>query len=173
VTFGFSMMTVGTLLLISGVRNRSIAEVMEGVFSSNPGGPGEGETVPTAQAGEQNLPGKGVNPFGVTPGHPELKPGVSAAVATIIARFPGLSVGSTLRPGDTDSRHSEGRAADLVGSAQEMNKAARWIEKYMVAALDEGIHNPGLSVDTHHKVPSSFWGAQTWAEHANHIHVAV
>jgi hypothetical protein len=46
-TFGFAMLTVGTLLLISGVRNRSIGEVLEGEFSPKAGGPGEGEVEKT------------------------------------------------------------------------------------------------------------------------------
>ena len=190
-TYGFALMTIGTILSLSGWSNRSIAEVLQGFITPNGTGPGESafkagskevlagvqESVGGEGGGGAVVPQigkkKSKNALQAVLEHPELKPGVAGAVTTILSKFPGLSIGSTLRPGDTDSRHSEGRAADLVGSPQEMNKAARWIEKYMWASLNEGIHNPGLSVDTNHKVPPSFWGAATWADHTDHIHVAV
>jgi hypothetical protein len=186
VTFGFAMMTVGTLLLLSGVRNRSIAEVLEGVFSPKPGGAGEG-TVETSEPQTTPEGGGGTGSgFGGSPAkqkkkeqflavsHPELKPGIRAAAAVVMAGFPGLQITATTNGTHANnSYHYKGRAVDLAGSTQEMNRAAKWIAKLMTGTLTEGIHNPGLSVDNHHSVPSSFWGEPTWSEHANHIHLAV
>jgi hypothetical protein len=117
------------------------------------------------------------------PGHPELKPGISEVVNAILKKFPGLQITSTTT-GDhaENSYHYLGRAADLAaGDYGLMNEAAAWInESGLWEHLTEGIHNPGsgsgpslLSVKEGKKVPSSFWGAETWAAHENHIHVAV
>jgi hypothetical protein len=112
---------------------------------------------------------RGVAAHGSVGGHPELQPGISAIAATVLKRFPGMSIGSTLRPGDPGF-HGQGRAADLVGGNMDIEGA--WIAKHMTPQLTEGIHNPTLSVDTGHHVPSSFWGPATWADHVDHIHLA-
>lgn len=102
-----------------------------------------------------------------------LKAGIAALVGKILAKFPGLSVtsttGGTHAPG---SYHYRGLAADLGGNPDLMNRAASWLAGN-AKALTEGIHNPGLSVKDGVAVPSSFWGATTWAGHMDHIHVAV
>ena len=59
------MLTTGTLLLISGLRNRTIAEVLEGVFSPKPGGPGEG-TVASSEPTGTAPRGTGKTPKGLT-----------------------------------------------------------------------------------------------------------
>lgn len=105
--------------------------------------------------------------------HPELKPGVAKVVETIMHKFPGLIISSTTGGVHvSDSRHYEGRAVDLAGSVHEMKLAAVWISQNLYTLLDEGIHNPGLSVAEGKHVSSSYYSA-VWAEHANHIHVAV
>jgi hypothetical protein len=43
----------------------------------------------------------------------------------------------------------------------------------MGASLLEGIHNPNLSIKNGQVVPPGSWGAKTWAQHANHIHMAM
>jgi hypothetical protein len=90
----------------------------------------------------------------------------------VLTRFPGLSISSTLRPGDTGSYHSRGMAVDLAGPSAVMRMAAGWIGRAFGRSLLEGIHNPNLSIKHGRAVPSSFWGAGTWAAHANHIHLA-
>jgi hypothetical protein len=101
-----------------------------------------------------------------------LKPGIASAARRVLARFPALSITSTTggahAPG---SYHYLGEAADIAGPG--MDQAAAWIKQTMGAGLTEGIHNPNLSIKFGKNVPSSFWGAQTWAGHANHIHLAV
>ena len=70
--------------------------------------------------------------------------------------------------------HNVGLAADISGSPQAMDRAVRFIRNSgLWRGLVEGIHNPGLSVKNGQMVPPSFWGASTWAAHANHIHLAL
>lgn len=105
--------------------------------------------------------------------HPEIKPGVAKVAETIMQKFPGLSITSTT--GGTHvsgSYHYKGRAVDLAGPVHEMKVAAAWISQNLYTLLAEGIHNPGLSVSDGQHVNKSFYAA-VWAEHANHIHVAV
>jgi hypothetical protein len=117
------------------------------------------------------------------PGHPELEPGISEVVNSILKQFPKLVITSTTGGTHaTDSYHYLGRAADIAsGDYSLMNEAAAWINSSgLWQHLTEGIHNPGsedssavLSVKDQKKVPTSYWGAETWAAHQNHIHVAV
>jgi hypothetical protein len=129
-------------------------------------------------------PATSKDPFGgplVKPnfyGHPE---NVSSSVRTLIAlmetKFPGLQVTSTLSGSHAqDSYHYRGEAVDMAGPPAVMNQAAQWImSSGLYRSLVEAIHNGGggLSVKNGKIVPSSFWGAPTWAEHANHIHLAL
>lgn len=101
-----------------------------------------------------------------------LQPGIQSVAAQVLAAFPGLSVTSTVRPGDVGSYHSVGEAVDVAGPPSLMNQAARWIAASMGGSLLEGIHQSGLSIKNGEVVPPSFWGASTWAGHANHIHLA-
>jgi hypothetical protein len=106
--------------------------------------------------------------------HPELHAGIAQAVERVLARFP-LTITSTTSGGHASgSYHYLGEAADIAGSAGQMYAAAQWIKASGLAgALTEGIHNPNLSVKNQHGVPPSFWGPAVWAEHLNHIHMAV
>jgi hypothetical protein len=109
----------------------------------------------------------------VASSHPELHAGIAAAVQAVLNRFP-LMITSTTGGGHAKgSYHYLGEAADLAGPPALMNSAAAWIGQNMGGSLTEGIHNPNLSVKFGHNVPSSYWGASTWAAHANHIHLAV
>lgn len=101
-----------------------------------------------------------------------LKQGITTLADDVLNRFPGLAVTSTLRPGDKGSYHSIGEAVDLAGPPSLMTRAARWIGATMGGSLLEGIHNPGLSIKNGQPVSPGFWGASTWAGHANHIHLA-
>lgn len=98
--------------------------------------------------------------------------GISSVLASVLNTFPGLSVTSTLRPGDTGSYHSVGEAVDIAGPPSLMTRAARWINRNLSGSLLEGIHNTGLSIKNGARVAPSFWGASTWAGHADHIHLA-
>lgn len=99
---------------------------------------------------------------------------VSNFVRDLMSRFGG-GVGSGYRPGGT-SLHSTGQAidyspADWAGAAAAVNRAG--------PSLLEGIYNPGVhgppavSWDSGARVPTSFWGASTWADHMDHIHIAI
>lgn len=185
-TFGFSLLTVGALMWLAGVRNTSIIGVLEGTL----GGPGPGDrgfTAELSSAATSVLTGAGVAAVSgklpkagdlgkieakIQSEHPQLKAGIVTVLATIISFNPnaGIQIVSGYRPGD-DGRHGEGRAVDIVSN--NMPALARWIGKNFKRMLDEGIFNPDLSVDTHKKVPASFWGASTWEDHRDHIHLAV
>ena len=107
---------------------------------------------------------------------PDLQSGVREVAYEVLRRFPGLQITSTLRPADTDSFHGQGRAVDLDGSADLMKEAADWIKANIGKNLTEGIHNPNLSIDSQQTVPSSFWISDNydgWADHIDHIHLAV
>jgi len=107
---------------------------------------------------------------------PELKPGIREVAYAVMKQFPGLVVTSSLRPADSDSFHGQGRAVDLGGSADLMKEAAEWIKTNLGKNLAEGIHNPNLSIDNQQTVPNSFWISSSydgWADHIDHIHLAV
>lgn len=88
------------------------------------------------------------------------------------SRF-GLSTTSGFRPGD-DGFHGSNQARDLGGSSSAMARASAYImSSGLWRHLAEGIHNPGLSVDSGQQVSPSFWGASTWADHIDHIHIAI
>ena len=99
---------------------------------------------------------------------------VSNFVRSLMSKYGG-GVGSGLRPGDPGF-HGRGLAidyspADWAGAAAAVNRAG--------PSLLEGIYNPGVngppavSWDSGAQVPSSFWGASTWANHLDHIHIAI
>jgi hypothetical protein len=101
--------------------------------------------------------------------------GIDQVVAMIRERFPQLVVTSALRPGDP-GYHGKGLARDLGGPANVMAEAAAWTQLNLVSALLEGIHRglggKNLSVKNGKPVDPSFWGASTWAGHADHLHLA-
>jgi hypothetical protein len=107
--------------------------------------------------------------------HPELKPGIAAVMREVLQRYPQLRVTATTGGGHaTHSFHYQGRAVDLATSNYgEMDEIGRWIANNLTAKLAEGIHNPTLSVRNRARASQTIWGAETWANHRNHIHLAV
>lgn len=94
---------------------------------------------------------------------------------TVLRQFPGLSVSSTTSGTHAEhSYHYQGRAVDIIGDSGTMYSASGWImSSGLYRRLLEGIHNPNLSVKYGAAVePYSTWGADTWGQHANHIHLA-
>lgn len=100
---------------------------------------------------------------------------VSNFVRSLMDKFGGGPT-SGLRAGDSGSLHSTGQAIDYVpgdwgAAAAAVNRSG--------ASLLEGIYNPAsfggpaVSWDSGANVPSSFWGASTWAGHMDHIHIAI
>lgn len=112
----------------------------------------------------------------MVPGHPELKPAISRVVNTILDQWPQLVITSTTGGQHAEhSYHYQGRAADLGTEPFDQayqDRVGRWIASALTSGLMEGIHNPTLSVKNGRSVPNSTWGAETWAAHLNHIHVA-
>lgn len=103
-----------------------------------------------------------------------MQPAAKQLATQFVQRFGG-AISSGLRAGDTGSFHSQGLAFDWVpGNASAATRYANQIG----AQLLEGIHNPAawgssVSWDSGKQVPSSFWGSATWADHIDHLHVAV
>jgi hypothetical protein len=121
---------------------------------------------------KKHSPALGVGVKGSVKDHPELQPGISAIVATILKRWPGLAITSTTSGGHAEnSLHYEGRAADLAAASGYMLDAAGWIKANLTPALTEGIHNPNLSVKYGKEVSPGFWGSAVWGDHLDHIHV--
>jgi hypothetical protein len=56
-----------------------------------------------------------------------LRPGIAGVAGAVTGMFPGLSMTSGVRPGDTGSYHSIGEAVDLAGPPSLMSRAAAWI----------------------------------------------
>jgi hypothetical protein len=111
---------------------------------------------------------------GFAPGLGGVHAGVASVASALLRQFPGLSVTSTT--GGThagSSLHYLGEAVDIGGSASRMLAGAAWLGKTWGRSLEEGIHNPNLSIKHGHPVSPSFWGEPTWGEHANHIHIGV
>jgi hypothetical protein len=77
----------------------------------------------------------------------------------------------------TDSNHYKGLAIDVSGDPAKMDAFAKSVERRYGPVLAELIHNGGsggsYSIKNGQSVPSSFWGAETWAAHGNHVHVAL
>jgi hypothetical protein len=71
------------------------------------------------------------------------------------------------------SFHYAHRAADISGLPKSMNRFTKWVAVHHTPRLAELIHNPNGSVKNRTHVDKSFWGATTWAAHANHVHLAV
>jgi hypothetical protein len=88
--------------------------------------------------------------------------------------FPASVLTSALRPGAADY-HGRGEAIDIgvPGNTQAglMPIAATLARMYPNST--ELIHNPNGSIKNGQQVPPGFWGASTWAAHANHVHWAM
>jgi phage-related protein len=87
--------------------------------------------------------------------------------------FPGSILTDAYRPGANDY-HGAGQAIDIGWPGNDPAHLAQIAAALGRAfpGMTEGIHNPNLSIKNGRVVPSSFWGAATWAEHANHVHWA-
>ena len=103
-----------------------------------------------------------------------LHSGIMGLLNDLYASYGG-SVTSGVRSG-AGSLHATANAADYapgdwIGASAAANSAGR--------SLLEGIYNPGVhggspvSWDTGAHVSPSFWGASTWGDHLDHIHLAV
>jgi hypothetical protein len=66
------------------------------------------------------------------------------------------------------SLHYQGRAMDFGGDPGAMLTFANQLKSTRPTEL---IHNPNASMKNGQYVPPSFWGPETWAAHANHVHV--
>jgi hypothetical protein len=104
--------------------------------------------------------------------------GLQPAIRTLsnrLDRMFGLVTTSTTGGGHAaNSYHYRGLAADISGTPTAMARASSYLRRSgLTRALLEGIHNPGLSVKNGRPVPPSFWGAGTWADHGDHIHLAL
>ncbi|BAF54877.1 phage tail tape measure protein [Corynebacterium glutamicum] len=104
--------------------------------------------------------------------------GVIGSISGLVNRFfPGMSITSTLRPGDP-GHHGTGNAVDFSNgfdSTPEMRSAAQFFYKNYGPALLELIHSPfSNNVKNGQNVGDGFglYGAGTMNAHRNHVHVA-
>jgi phage-related protein len=97
-----------------------------------------------------------------------------ALEAWVRANLPGAVITSAYRPGANDY-HGAGDAVDISypGNPQSLNMPAAAKIAASFGGITELIHNPNESIKNGQVVPPSFWGAATWAEHANHVHWAM
>ena len=94
--------------------------------------------------------------------------------AWVRANLPGAVITSAYRPGAADL-HGAGDAVDISypGNPQSRNMPAAAKIAATFGGISELIHNPNESIKNGRVVPPSFWGAATWAQHANHVHWAM
>ena len=90
-------------------------------------------------------------------------PNLRQAIA--MAQSMGLTLSSFLRPNDLDSFHSQGRAADLAGSAAQMARFFRWALKRYGRRLTELFYDPLGAIDNGISIPSI-------GGHSDHVHIA-
>jgi hypothetical protein len=116
--------------------------------------------------------GGAVNFYGKPQG---VSPGIRNLIGDMEQHFPSLMVTATTNGGHANgSYHYLGEAVDMAADPGTMLSAARWVmSSGIYRSLVEGIHNPNLSVHSGAPVQPGFWGASTWAEHVNHIHLAM
>lgn len=67
------------------------------------------------------------------------------------------------------SYHYQGRAMDFGGDPGAMNRLAASLSGTRPTEL---IHAPGFSMKNGRRVSPGFWGASTWNNHYDHVHVA-
>ena len=104
--------------------------------------------------------------------------GVIGSITDLVGRFfPGMSITSTLRPGDT-GHHGSGLAVDFsngTDSTPEMRSAAKFFHDNYGPALLELIHSPSpYNIKNGQNVGDGFglYGAGTMNAHRNHVHIA-
>lgn len=96
-------------------------------------------------------------------------------------RWPLLQVTSTtdhgyLTSSGNVSDHTTGHAVDLSsGDYGYMDKAAAWVKSSgLYKQIKQGIHNPNMAIQEGNiETPPGIFAGQTWAEHLNHLHLAV
>jgi len=96
-----------------------------------------------------------------------------AMMGIIKGQFPWALDNSDVRPGDP-GYHGKGQALDVGApgnDAGQLAQAADWIGKNFTNST-ELIHNPNGSIKFGKQVDPSFWGAETWAAHQDHVHWA-
>ncbi len=96
-----------------------------------------------------------------------------AMLSIIQGQFPWALDNSDVRPGDP-GYHGKGEALDVGAPGDnpaQLAQVAAWIGSNYSNST-ELIHNPNGSIKFGKSVPPSFWGAETWSQHANHVHWA-
>lgn len=124
------------------------------------------------QARRRGAEERAKDPFGLGP-LGALVPGKGITSVVPLAQRFGLGVSSFIRPGDPGF-HGRGRAMDFSGSARGMLAFAQFMASRFGRRLLELIHTPlGFGIDNYARVPLSYWGSETNADHRDHVHVAM
>lgn len=130
-------------------------------------------------AGGREAGGRGIRWFG----HPT---NINAQLTRLLGRierlFPGAVLTSTtdhsrLTTSGNVSDHVGGNAMDVSGSIGTMNAIARWILgsgiQHRAKQLIYSGGHPTLAWNRGQNVGAGFFGPAVWAQHANHIHIAI
>lgn len=94
-----------------------------------------------------------------------------AMLDIVKAQFPWAVDTSDYRPGDP-GMHGKGQALDVGApgnNAGQLAEVAGWIGSNYSNST-QLIHNPNGSIAGGKAVPPSYWGADVWAQHADHVH---
>lgn len=120
--------------------------------------------------------GKGASEFDGRPSN--VNEHVRKIIELMKSKFPLVVTSTTdhsyLTTSGNVSDHVAGNAVDLSGTPDVMHRAAEYVKSSgLYRRLKQGIHNPNLSINRGESVPISFWGPAVWAQHANHLHLAI
>jgi len=97
----------------------------------------------------------------------------------------GLTIGECSAPGaparwgpvhsghSANSFHFKGRAFDAGGSAEDLRRFSAFVTERFSGNVAELIHNPNGSIKDGVRVDPGFWGDDTFAAHAGHVHLAI
>lgn len=126
------------------------------------------------------LPGAlGTSNLGPTPANTGSQQTTLYHLATVAKQQFGLSVteyppfGPVHQVHTSTSLHYKGKAFDCSGPEVRMHAFAQYVQSNYGRTVTELIHNPGFSIKDGQVRPPSFWGADVWAGHKDHVHVAI
>jgi hypothetical protein len=163
-TAGFLFFTFGLALVVSALKDQSVAEIFQGVIGSDKPF-GTGKDYPTS-----SLTGQPIQQ------DKENDPGLLAYLQGVAHDQFGLTITEPIGQDSgshvANSLHKSGRAFDASGTAAQMKAYTDWVSKNFGHSLTELIHNPGGSIKNGKPVPPSFWST-LWAKHKNHVHTGI
>lgn len=171
-TVGFLLFGIGLALVVSALKDQTVAEILSGVI---------GADVPLGKSSDSSS-ATGTQPSGA--GSSGVAHGPNPLLLEYLQKHAHEQFGLTItepigRDSGShvaDSLHKSGRAFDASGTPAQMKAFTDWLKHNFGSSLTELIHNPGGSIKNGKSVPSSFWNTPTqdiWGGHAGHVHVGI